>query len=349
MSLPVLLASLLSNEAEAKTVFAGSSGEVPVLPIDYKYKAFSDVLGKEPASFEEFKQLKKELYNKLRKESPNTAPGLILHDIEQRLSQPVLHKLGAADLKDVSSKVQSAMGLTPEQRARLHQIYIEQPSNITSGGKTFPFIRERGAEPIPDVVEATAMPAEADTHPHEGKTFFGLPFTGKERNISLDAPEGASLKDLSSLATKEYSENVNPVAKIGYNPYKKISDEGISYPNLPAAASDAFHEALHQYYELMNEYKASRGKKGVTLSPKHTYSESQDFTKKLKGKDADYENAMKKLKFSDHFAPEMVEGKPEYGLDYWLSKMNHPEWFAKKEALKQMVSPTPSPIPIDEE
>ena len=62
MSLPALLASLLSNEAEAKTVFAGSSGEVPVLPIDYKYKAFSDVLGKEPASFEEFKQLKKELY-----------------------------------------------------------------------------------------------------------------------------------------------------------------------------------------------------------------------------------------------------------------------------------------------
>lgn len=328
-------------EAEAKTIFAGSKGELEPLPIEYKYKTFADVFGKEPASFEQFKAFKKDLYNKLRKENPDTPPGLILHDIEQRLTEPVLYKLGATDLKDVSDKVQTAMGLTPEQKERLHQIYIEQPSNILSGGKTFPLIRERGAEPIPNVTEAVKIEPGTDTFPHENKTFFGLPFTGKEKGLkNLEVPPNVSPKD---AATREYYENVNPVAKIGYNPYKKITESGSSYPHLAKNAATAFHEALHQYNDLMAKMKASKQKNGITISPEYTHSETIDPSTKLKGKDAEYENAMKKLKFGNHFTPEMVKGKPEYAFDYWLSRMAHPEWL--EGDVRPMATPTPTPVP----
>lgn len=352
----------ISPSAEAKTIFAGHTGKVPEsLPINYQYKTFADVLGKEPESFEEFKQLKKQLYDKLRKENPNSTPGLILKDIEQRLTEPVLNKMGITDLKDLSPKVFSALGLTPEEQARMHQIYIDQTySNPvrTSGGKAFPIMRERGSAPIPNVTESAVIGKDDPKtwyDPHETKTYFDLPLDAK-KSISTDIdfqrlPEDKSFdlkkiedaKEYSDLITREYYENVNPTSKVAYNPIKNIpTGDKREYPYLPKAAATAFHENLHQYNQMLQKYKAIQGKKGIEAIPEYYHSQEADVKKQLKGKEAEYENAMKALKFYEHFTPEMVKGKPEYGFDYWLSRLSHPEWL--EGDIRPKTTPTPYPL-----
>jgi hypothetical protein len=321
MSLPALLASLLSNEAEAKQFYASESGEVPKdIPLNLRTKALSDILEKEPTNPAEFKELvAKEFRRRVDRNSLSPDPEDhipvvdILNNLDHDLLQAALGKLDVKNMQDVVPKTLTALGASPEQQARMNQIYIMDPKrfdNNQSGPQSYQI---KGK-----TISSTAEPL--------GTGIGGLKASSQQlqsNDLSKNQFFGAPIKP-------GYSEdNFAPLARVKY--YPNIKDD--QAPRI--TASTMAHELIHSLAQKKAHEAGER-------------EHPQYFNKKLP-EDISLDDALAESGFMDHFQKEKIGDEELYGLYGAVAKMTHPEWFAKKEALKKMASPTPSPTPIDEE
>ena len=306
MSLAQILAYLMGgNDAEAKQYYVSESGKVPKdIPLKFAQNSLADVLGKEPENPKEYRQLLDELfkrrmeYNASLPQEEQSTTGDILNRLNNDLLQASMAKLGVTKLQDVVPKVLTAYGVSPEEQAKMNQMYILDPtklkpkSNFSVSGLTYPSI----SEPL-------------------GTGIGGL----KTSKANLTNPRIDPLKVFGApIKFRGDPDKTSPLARVR----AYINSDAGSGP-LEESAAVMSHELGHSLYPNFD----------------HTL---EDYSSYLP-KETSLTQALEDTKFMGHFPQETLDGQPIYGLHGKVARMTHPEWFkeARKEALKQLASPTP--------
>lgn len=308
--------ALFGPSAEAAQFYASKEGKVPSdIPLKFTKTSLADVLGSEPSTGKEFKDLiAKEFLNrvaennKIKNPKERKTTGTILNELDQDLLQAAAVKLGVKKLQDIPEKFLTAYGISPEEQKKFNQIYLQHEKKVEPGrafsveGFTFPTFPNEGTEPLGTGIE-------------------GIPYSSKDKVKAQDYKTwGLPVSTEGELKPKEFW----PLSKI------------TSYPGQETtSATTMAHELLHS----VNQYK----------HPKEKTTDSQDFSKNLK--DVDINQALKQLGFMSHFSPSKMEGEETYGLHGQIANIFHPEWFnpnakpSSTPAINQQPTPIPTPTP----
>lgn len=304
-----ILSGVLGGEsAEAKQFFASKSGEVPKdIPLNFKKKSLGDVLGKEPQSGKEYKELLNQEFlrrveenKKISDPKQRKSTGKILNELDNDLLEASLHKVGVKNLQDVPEKFLSALDLSKEDIDKFNQIYLQPEGKpgkkINIEGFAFPTIPKKDAKPLGTGVEAIKYKPKETSSVYDFKT-WGLPV---ETKGELEAKK------------------VWPLAKTTY------------YPEYPEeSAKTMAHELLHN----LAQYKY----------PSAPTTIEEDYSQHLK--DVDLSEAQEQLGFMQHFIPSKIAGERTTGLQGRVANIFHPEWFNPNIKASPTPSPTPTPTP----
>lgn len=229
MSLAQILASLMGgDEAEAKQYYVSESGKVPKdIPLNFKQKSLADVLGKEPSSSQEYRQLLQDEFqrrmeqNDRMPENRQQSTGNILNEFNNELLTASLGKMEVTKLQDVVPKTLGALDVSPEQQAKMNQMFITDPTSLNKGsfspeGLTIPTTPSNLGTGI-EGIKASRKQLLQDIQSPKNRNFFNVPVKPK-----MSMTEG---------------EAVSPMAKVRF------------YPEYPEkAASGIAHELLHSLY-----------------------------------------------------------------------------------------------------
>lgn len=297
------------NEAEAKQFYVSESGKVPKdIPLSFKQKSLGDVLGKEPESPKEYKQLLSDVfkrrmeYNSSLPENEQQSTGSIINELNNDLMKASLGKLGTTKLQDVVPNLLTAYGVSPEQQAKMNQMYILDPTELKPGssytikGRTNTSI----AEPLGTGIGALKTSKANLTKP----------------NIDVGNVFGAPIK----LKGTTDPDKMVPLSRVR------------TYLNTPKDSGVLEEAAAVMGHELL----------GHSLNPDAEFTE-EDYSTKLP-EDTSLSDALVKTKFMGHIPQGTLDNEPIYGMYEKFARLHRPEWFteAKKEALKKLASPTPS-------
>lgn len=246
MSIPELLASLLGGtEAEAKQFFVSKSGKVPEdIPLNFRKKSLSDIFGKEPADPKEYRQSLESEYAKRIAENDKLpeafqlSTGEILKNMNNELLQASLAKMGVNKLQDVVPKVLNAYGVSPEQQAKMNQMYILDPTKLKEGssfeteGKTLPTILPKALGTGIGGVKATNKDLLQNIQDQNNQNVFGTPikFKGPTDQVSplskvrtyLDTPKDSGVPEMSAaVMAHELIHSLNPIENTTREDYEQ--------------------------------------------------------------------------------------------------------------------------------
>lgn len=345
---------LFGSSAEAKTIYANKEGKVPEsMPIEYQYKSLSDVLGVEPKTYDEYKSAIKKQFNNMVKNG--IAEGEALQTIEDRLLQVSLHKAGITDLRDLDAKFFDKLGISKEDQAKIHHIYMDQtgkvrPSGVVTEGTAHGVLRKSGSKPIPNITEGFKIPNQSSEYydPENEKQFFGLPLNRTDKfhtgSYRLDSPKDM----ITQLGERASYEQMEPVAKVRYyNP--KDAKENLK--SAVAAAHENLHALNQLYRKLVLDKKNFFQDKYKTTKDQNIGYRGKGF---VEGKDI-MDEAMKNAAFSSHFVPVKMGESEEYLPYYVAAKILNPELVKDAEnpfvvpktrdELMEKYFPKPSPTP----
>lgn len=230
MSLAQILASLMGgDEAEAKQYYVSESGKVPKdIPLNFKQKSLADVLGKEPSSPQEYRQfLQDEFQRRMEQnarlpESRQQSTGNILNAFNNELLTASLGKMEVTRLQDVVPKTLNALNVSPEQQAKMNQMYITDPTPLNKAGSFSP--------------EGLTIPT---TPSNLGTGIAGIKASKKELSQDIQSPKNRNFFNVPVKPKMSITEGetVSPMAKVRL------------YPQYPEkAASGITHELLHSLY-----------------------------------------------------------------------------------------------------
>jgi hypothetical protein len=294
MSLPALLASLLSNEAEAAEKWRNLPSEegresfgIPDRPA----RTLKDLLGSDPTSIKEYNDLLSKKFQNLLKEKGST-PKIALNKLESEIEDMTIHEgLKARYFKDLVNKYLTSQGISPEDQKKFNQEYVqvEKPKSgkFSVGGFGYPAYAPEGYAPDTSVTSETLSP---------------------EQKINIWKADPSQFENLSDepsfdINQKEKRESLmRPVARVNY-----IADD----PD--TSARILLHELRHNKDQFL-------GKKYGSMEPLDKFKVSKNPT---------LEEVIKNSKSMGHFKDPEVEGKEMYAPFYEALQILKPELFKK--------------------